>query len=88
MQKIIETLGGDPRQMLRELEKVVKEKTEDSKFDLLVEKDEQGRTRFRLEEKVKGEDDKQILEYLNADPKAKKELLKEIMKIKKTSLFE
>jgi len=95
MQKVIGGIEKDARQMLRDLDKVVREKTKNSPLDLFTEKDEFGKTKFILKEKVEGEDevDEQILNYLRAEPSTRKRLLKEIkkkniMKVKATSLFE
>lgn len=84
MQKIIETLGGDKRKMLRELDKLVKKKTDDSPLDLFVEKDLFGQTKFILKPKLEldNELDEKVLEYFQAHPSERKKLLKEIAKQK------
>ena len=80
MSKVIDSIRGDPKKMLWELDKIVKEKTKNSPMDLFIEKDKFGRTKFILKEKVKGEDklDEKIVEYFNAHPSERKKLLLEI----------
>lgn len=80
--KVIASIRKDAREMLLNLEKIVKQKTKDASLDLFIEKDRFGRTKFILQEKVKseGELDEKIMEYLNAEPIAKKKLLQEIKK--------
>ncbi|NVM56008.1 MAG: hypothetical protein HWN66_20085 [Candidatus Helarchaeota archaeon] len=80
MQKIIKTLGEDPKEMLKKLGEVVKKKTADSPLDLFIERDKFGKTKFILKQKVVGEDalDSKIIEYFNAHPSERKKLLQEI----------